>query len=64
MVKFGAPAFAVIMVLILIAGGNYGDAVAYVAIPWWVKAIQFVVQIPVLGTIGVLAIVYFVFIRR
>lgn len=34
-----------------------GEAVTYLAIPWWVKAIEFIAPIPVIGTVGVLGII-------
>ena len=67
----GAMIFAVLMALywgLSIASApspqagaeKLGEAVTYYAIPWWIKAIQFVVNIPVIGGLLVVGIVFYV----
>lgn len=37
---------------------HLGEAVTYYAIPWWVKAIEVLASIPVIGGIGMVVLIF------
>ena len=47
-----------------IAAQRTGDAIAHYTIPWWIKVIQFVVGIPIIGGLIAVGIVIYVAVKR